>query len=101
MNRLSLFKYLFNILKLLDVAANVLVCGAIKLFVPLPPAASNPHYTCSEALAELRKSGSKTACFACNLLTQVFKWFQPASARVGYDHCDSSLVGIPYDIESS
>ena len=99
MSRLSILKYLFNILKLIDVAANVLVCGAIKIFVPLPPGCGNPHYTCSEALDELRNAGSKTACVCCKILTFVFKWFNRGVA--GYDHCKDSMRTMPYDITSS
>ena len=97
MNKQSIGQYLMNILKLLDVAGNVLIVGFIKFFVVMPPASGNPHYTMSEALDELRNAGSKPACAVCKVLSVIFGIGRPK----GYDHCASSMEGMPNNITSS
>ena len=101
MNKLAILQYVFNFLKLLDVAGNVIIVGFIKFFVSMPPASGNPHYTMSEALAELRDAGSKPACVVCNILTWFFKWFVPSNQRKTYDHCTSSMSGMPQNVNAS
>ena len=99
--KISFGTYLMNLLKLVDVAINVLILGFIRLFKALPPACGNCHFTTSEALEELRRIGSLPACRVCKALSWFFKWFQSKAKRKGYDHCARSMDGMPYDIEAS
>ena len=99
--KMTIGEYLLNLLKLLDVAGNVIIIGFIKFFIAMPPACGNSHFTMSEALDELRNEGSVPACQFCKLLSWVFQWFQPLDQRKGYDHCAQSMIGMPEDVENS
>ena len=99
MSRMTFAAYALNLLKLVDVAFNVVVLGIVALFVAQPPACGNCHYTTSEALAEMRSNGSKSACILCKVLSVLFKPFNRHVSH--YDHCTQSMEGMPQSIANS
>ena len=99
MNKQTIGSFFYNIALLLDIVGNVLIVGVIKFFVAMPPASGNAHFTMSEALDELRNAGSKPACKVCQILSIMFNPFNIRKNKL-YDHCASSMVGMPQDIKA-
>lgn len=60
------------------------------------PCAGNPHYTISQRLAELRKSGRRAGCIGCAVLN----FFQNKIFRIPGDHCTGAMEGWPDDLPS-
>jgi hypothetical protein len=101
--RISIWRYLLNILILIDISANVFIGGVMAMLIKTNvPALSNPHYTCSEAWAEMRDLHLKgepiwmyrQGCFVCKILTAI----QNHIIRIKGDHCTESMDGVPPDI---
>ena len=90
--------YLRNILLWLDEGANVIIIPILSFVFQLPPAAGNAHYTVSQFCAEMRERKTKFGCVACQLLTKMFKPFNPDVKD--YDHCTSAMKGVPENIDA-
>ena len=94
-----------NIFLLVDICLNATIGGLLAMLVKTHvPALGNPHYSCSEAWAEMRDlhlNGQpiwmyKQGCVMCRVLT----WVQNAILRIEGDHCSESMQGVPSDIEA-
>lgn len=63
------------------------------------PAAGNPHYTVSQRLAEKRKTGSRSACLFCSLLSLAQNIFAVCRlCNPTNDHCVDAMAGMPENI---
>ena len=97
----AICRWLVGILEGLDET-----CNAALGPEPGIPAASNPHYTCSQRWAYERQAGPavvgnftwRKACIICRLLTWAFEPFNLTTKD--YDHCAEAIKDFPPDLPS-